>query len=189
MYAFVMVSLILIDLGISILIFRPLIHFTHLFSIFWGISLSHGILKSQRLWYSILPINNTDDMNPNGSHIEAELFSIFILVKRWFSVGISILNVSFCLSQFKPSIFVSFAFVRRCSFAKFNYFSELRLLVFKFGSLEWHLWSLTPPPPPPPPPSFLKQFYGIRLYFFNFLQAFFPSHQIINVHIISDFSY
>ena len=117
-------------------------------------------------------------MNPNGSHIEAKLFSIFLLVKRWLSVGISTLNVSLCLSQFKPSILVSFAFVPRCSFAKFNYFSELRLLVFKFGSLEWHLWSLNPP--------FLKQFYGIRLYFFNFLQAFYPSHQIINVHIISD---
>ena len=67
-------------------------------------------------------------MNPNGSHIEAKLFSIFLLVKRWLSVGISTLNVSLCLSQFKPSILVSFAFVPRYSFAKCNSFSELRSL-------------------------------------------------------------
>ena len=138
MSIFVVVSLILIDLGISILMFRPLTHFTHLFSISWGISLSHGILKSQRLRNSILPINNTGDINPNGSYIEAKVFSIFLLVKPWLSVGISTLNVSLCLSQLKPSILVSFAFVPRCSFAKFNSFSELRLFISKFGSLECH---------------------------------------------------
>ena len=145
MSIFVVVSLILIDLGISILMFRPLTHFTHLFSIFWGISLSHGILKTQRLRNSILPINNTRDINPNGSYIEAKVFSIFLLVKLWLSVGISTLNMSLCLSQFKPSILVSFAFVPRCSFAKFNSFSELRLFISKFGSLECHFWSLNPP--------------------------------------------
>ena len=119
---YVYVSLILIDLGISILMFRPLTHFTHLCSISWGISLSNGILKSQRLRNSILPINNTGDINLNGSYIEAKVFSILLLVKRWLSVGIPTLNVSLCLSEFKPSLLVSFAFVPRCSFAKFNSF-------------------------------------------------------------------
>ena len=71
MSIFVMVSLILTDLDIYILMFKPLTHFTHLLSISWGISSPHGILKSQRLRNSVLPINNTGDINPNGSHIEA----------------------------------------------------------------------------------------------------------------------
>ena len=66
MSVFVMVSQILIDLDISILMLRALTHFIHLFSISWEISLSHGILKSQRLWNSILPTNNTSYINPNG---------------------------------------------------------------------------------------------------------------------------
>ena len=115
-----MVSLILIDLGIFILMFRPLTHFTHLLYIPCGISLSHGILKTQRFRNSILSVNNTGDVNPNGSYIEVKVLSTFLLVKRWFSVGISSLNVSLCLSQFKHSILVLFAFVPRCSFAKFN---------------------------------------------------------------------
>ena len=139
MSIFVIVSLILIHLGISILMFRPLTHFTHLFSISWGISLSDGILKSRRIGNSILPINNTGDINPSGSYIEAKIFSIFLLVMRWLSVSISTLIMSLCLSQFKSNILVSFAFVPRCSFAKFNSFSELRSLVSKFGSLECHL--------------------------------------------------
>ena len=138
MSIFVMVPLILIDLGISILMFRPLTHSPHLFSISSGISLSHGILISQRLRNTILPINNTGDINPNESHIEAKVFSIFLLVKRWFFVVISTLNVSLSLFQFKPSILVSFAFVPRCSFAKFNSFSDLSSLVSKVGSLECH---------------------------------------------------
>ena len=100
--------------------------------------MSYGILKSQRLRNSILPINNTGDINPNGSYIEAKVFSIFLLVKRWLSVGISTLNVSLCLSQFKLSILVSFAFVPRCSFGRFDSFSERRSLVSKFGSFECH---------------------------------------------------
>ena len=84
--------------------------------------MSNGILKSQRLRNSILPINNTGDINLNGSYIEAKVFSILLLVKRWLSVGIPTLNVSLCLSEFKPSLLVSFAFVPRCSFAKFNSF-------------------------------------------------------------------
>ena len=131
-----MVSQILFDLGISILMLRPLVHFIHLFSISRGISLSHDILKSQRLWNSILPTNNTSDINPNGSYVEAKVLSIFLLVKRWLSVGIFTLNVSLYLSQFKPSILVSFAFVPRCSFGKFHSFSELRSFVSKFGSFE-----------------------------------------------------
>ena len=43
---------------------------------------------------SILPINNTGDINPNGSYIEAKISSVLLLVKRWLSVGISTLNVS-----------------------------------------------------------------------------------------------
>ena len=101
--------------------------------------MSHGILKSQRLRNSILPISNTGDINPNGSYIEAKVFSIFLLIKRWLSVGISTLNMSLCLSQFKPSILVSFAFVPRYSFAKCNSFSELRSLVSNFGLLECYL--------------------------------------------------
>ena len=129
MSIFVMIYLILIDLGISTLILTPLTHFTYLFSISFGISLSHGILKSQRLRNSILPINNTDNKNPNGSYIEAKVLSTFLLVKHWLSVGINVANVltlemlrsltvSLCLSQFNPSILVSFAFVLKCSFAK-----------------------------------------------------------------------
>ena len=133
-----MVSQILFDLGISILMLRPLAHFIHLFSISRGISLSHDILKSQRLWNSILPTNNTSDINPNGSYVEAKVLSIFLLAKRWLSVGISTLNVSLCLSQFKLSILVSFAFVPRCSFGRFDSFSERRSLVSKFGLFECH---------------------------------------------------
>ena len=132
--------MILTDLDICILLLRPLAHFTHLFSISWAILLSYGILKSQRLRNSILFI-----INPNGSYIEAKVFSIFLSVKRWLSVGISDLNVSLCVSQFNPSIFVSFAFVPRCSFAKFNSFWELKSMFPKFGSLECHLWSLNRP--------------------------------------------
>ena len=106
--------------------------------------MSHGIPKPQRLRNSILPINNIGDINPNGLYIEAKVFSIFLLVKRWLSVGISTLNMSLCLSHFKPSILVSFAFVPRCSFAKCNSFSELRSLVYNFGLLECHLRSLKP---------------------------------------------
>ena len=94
--------------------------------------MSDGILKSQRLRNSILTINNTCDINPNRPYIEAKAFSIFLSVKPWLSVGISTLNVSLCLSQFKPSILVSFAFVPRSSFAKFSSFSELRSLFFIF---------------------------------------------------------
>ena len=94
--------------------------------------MSDGILKSQRLRNSILTINNTCDINPNRPYIEAKAFSIFLSVKPWLSVGISTLNVSLYLSQFKPSILVSFAFVPRSSFAKFTSFSDLRSLLFIF---------------------------------------------------------
>ena len=120
MSIFVMVSLLLTDIGISILMFRPLFHFFQLFSISRGILLCYGILKSQRFRNSILPINSTGDINPNVSRIQVKVLSTFILFKIWLSVDISTLNVSFCLSQFKPSILVSLAFVSRCSFAKFN---------------------------------------------------------------------
>ena len=96
--------------------------------------MSDGILKSQRLRNSILTINNTCDINRRikRSYIEAKVFSIFLSVKPWLSAGISTLNVSLYLSQFKPSILVSFAFVPRSSFAKFTSFSDLRSLFFIF---------------------------------------------------------
>ena len=97
---------------------------------FLRISLSHGILESQRLRNSILPINSTDDINPNRTYIEAQVLGIFCLIKRWLSVDISTLNKSLCLSNFKPSILVSFPFVLRRSFAKFNSFWEVRSFVF-----------------------------------------------------------
>ena len=144
MSMFVMVSLILIDLGISFWCsdYWPI---SPTYFLFLEQSRCPTVFSNHRLRNSILPINNTGDINPNGSYIEAKVFSIFLLVKPWLSVGISTLNVSLCLSQLKPSILVSFAFVPRCSFAKFNSFSELRLFISKFGSLECHFWSLNPP--------------------------------------------
>ena len=139
MSIFVMVSMILIDSCISVLMCRLLIDFTHLFSTSWKISLCHGILKSQRLQNSILQINKTDNINPNGSYIEAKVLNLFLLVKHGLCIGFCTLNEFLCLSKFKPSIVVSFAFVPTCSFAKLNLFLELRLLVSKFGSLECHL--------------------------------------------------
>ena len=112
MSVFVMVSLILIDRSLSILMFRPLINFTHLFSTSRKISLCHGILKSQRLRNSILQINKTGNINPDESYIEAKVLNIFLLVKHGLCVGFSTLNVSLCLSQFNSSIVDSFAFVR-----------------------------------------------------------------------------
>ena len=70
----------------------------------------------------MLKIDNTGDIDPNGSYIETKVLSTFLLVKSWLSVGISTLNVSLCLFKFKSSILVSFTFVPRCSFAKFNSF-------------------------------------------------------------------
>ena len=85
MSIFVMVSLILIDLGISILMFRTLTHSTYLFSISWGIWLSHCIFKSQRLWNSILPINNTGDINPNGLYILISFSQMWDLCRYLYS--------------------------------------------------------------------------------------------------------
>ena len=130
---FVVVSLILIDLGMSILMFRPLTHFTYLFFISWVITFFKGILKSQRFQNSILPINNTGDINPNGSHLEAKVLSTFLLIELRLSVSISNLIVSLCLSQFKSSFFASFDFVRRCYFEKNNSVWELSSLLSKFG--------------------------------------------------------
>ena len=93
---------------------------------------------------SILQINNTGDINPNGPYIEGKVLSIFLLIKSWLSLSISTLNVSLCLSQFKFSILVSFTFIPRGSFAKFNSFWELRSLVSKSSSFECHLWNLNP---------------------------------------------
>ena len=118
-----MIYLILIDLGISTLIFTPLTHFTYLFSISFGISLSHGILKSQRLRNSILPINNTGNIDPNGSYIEAKVLSTFLFCQtlaicrykrcKRFNSG----NVAFsdCVSLFIPIQSQYFSFIRFCS--------------------------------------------------------------------------
>ena len=139
MSIFVMVPLIIIHLSIYILMFRSLSHFTHLFPISRRILLSHGILKSKKFQNSSLPINSTDDINPNRLHIDANVLSTFLLVKLWLSVSVSILNGSLCLSQFKPSSLLSFAFVPRCSFLKFESVWEIRSLVAKIFSLDCYL--------------------------------------------------
>ena len=118
MSIFVIVPLILMDFVISILMLRSLTHFSDLFCIIF--LLSHGILKSQKFWNSSLPINSIDDINSNGWYIEAKVLITFLLVKSWLSVSVSTLNMSLCLSQFKPSNLLSFAFVPKCSFAKFK---------------------------------------------------------------------
>ena len=130
---FVMVSLMLIDFGMSILIFRPLTHFTYLFFISWVITFFKSILKSWRFQNSILPINNTGDINPNGSYLEANVLSKFLVIELGLSLSISNMIVSLCYSQFKSSILVSFDFVSRCSFEKINSVWELRSLHSKFG--------------------------------------------------------
>ena len=143
--------------------------------------MSYGILKSRRFRNSTLAINNTGDINANGLYIEPlwffsyiKVLSTILFVKRWFSLGISTLNVFLCLSNFKPIIFVSFAFVPRCFFAKFSFVWELRSLVSKFGSFECYFWSL----------NSLSQTVLWNQTSFSHLQAFSPSHQVINEHII-----
>ena len=121
---FVMVSLMLIDFGMSILMFRPLTHFTYLFFISWVITFFKSILKSWRFQNSILPINNTGDINPNGSCLEANVLSKFLLIELGLSLSISNVMVSLCYSQFKSSILVSFDFVPRCSFEKLILFES-----------------------------------------------------------------
>ena len=80
---------------------------------------------------SILPINNTGDINPNGSYIETKVLSVFLLVKRWLSVGISTLNVSLFIAV-HTQYFSSIRFCFEMFFCKVNSFWELRLSAF-FG--------------------------------------------------------
>ena len=69
----------IIDLGISTLIWRFPIHFTHWLS--WCLSIPRYFHITQ-IQYNIFPSSNSGDINPNRSYIEVKILSTFLLVKR-----------------------------------------------------------------------------------------------------------
>ena len=95
------------NLGNFILSHRSLVHFGQLFWFPLGIFLFHGIFKSQTFQQITFRVNKQGEKNPNSSYIEADICSMFLLVRRSLKLGISMINESLFPSQSIPSIFVS----------------------------------------------------------------------------------